>query len=197
MVSCGHLTHFSHSNIVRSCSKWKDKSICRDYKSLEEHDQDLVKRINNFVRWNDILFHLGDWSFGGFENIKRFRDQIYCQTIHLLLGNHDHHIESNKENIQSIFTSVSDRTHLEYGNYNFILDHYPLESWMGTFKGWFHLFGHQHSSRIGPGRKIDVGIDKGGTLSYPYSIGEIILELEKIPITGGVGDSVIDINKNK
>ena len=115
----------------------------------------------------------------------------------MLLGNHDHHIESNKENIQSIFTSVSDRTHLEYGNYNFILDHYPLESWMGTFKGWFHLFGHQHSSRIGPGRKIDVGIDKGGTLSYPYSIGEIILELEKIPITGGVGDSVIDINKNK
>lgn len=189
--------HFNHKNIVYGCSDWKDKSICRWYKSLEEHNQDLVRRINEYVKWNDILLFLGDWSFGGLEQIKRFRDQIHCETIHLILGNHDHHIERNEQGIQAPFTSVSDRLHLSYGKYDFILDHYPLESWMGIFKGWMHLFGHQHSDRVGSGRKMDVGIDKSGEMVYPYSIESIIDKLSNVSITGGVGDSTLEVNKNK
>jgi hypothetical protein len=28
------------------------------------------------VGQDDVLFHLGDWSFGGFESIEQFRNQI-------------------------------------------------------------------------------------------------------------------------
>lgn len=187
-------THFSHSNLIDSLTKWEDKRICRRYDSLKDHDQDLVKRINDNVKWNDILFHLGDWSFGGFGNIEKFRSQIHCENVHLVLGNHDQHIEANRENIQSLFSSVNDRIHLEYGKHDFILDHYPLETWPGIFKGWAHLFAHQHSSRIGPSRKIDIGIDKYGRLVNPYNINEIIETLNKISIKGGVGDSLIEVN---
>lgn len=187
--------HFNHKNIVYGCSDWKEKEICRWYKTLEEHNEDLITRINETIKWNDIAFCLGDWSFGGFEQIKRFRDRIHCETIHLILGNHDHHIENNLQEIQSIFTSVSDRVHLIYEKYDFILDHYPAETWMGIFKGWMHLFGHQHTDRVGPGRKMDVGIDVSGELIYPYSIENIIDKLSQLSIKGGIGDSTLEVNK--
>lgn len=187
-------THYGHSNIVKGCTKWKDDSMCRDYTSIKEHNQDLVKRINETVQWNDILFHLGDWSFGGIENITKFRDQIHCENIHLVLGNHDKHIENDIDGIGTIFRSVSDRIHLQYDIHDFILDHYPQESWMGILKGWFHLFGHQHTNRIGSGRKMDIGIDKYGRLESPYRIEEVIELLSKLPIRGGRGDSSIEIN---
>ena len=88
-------THYGHANIAsKNVSKWKDGY--RDYKSLEDMNQDLVKQINKIVQPDDTLYHLGDWSFGGIENIWKFRKQVNCQNIHLILGNHDHHIEENK-----------------------------------------------------------------------------------------------------
>jgi calcineurin-like phosphoesterase family protein len=48
------------------------------------------------VKENDILYHLGDFSFGGWMNVWRFRSQINCKNIHLILGNHDYQIKKNK-----------------------------------------------------------------------------------------------------
>ena len=48
------------------------------------------------MKENDILYHLGDWSFGGLNQIWEFRKRLNCKKIHLILGNHDHHIENNK-----------------------------------------------------------------------------------------------------
>src|SRR5688500_13363848 len=88
-------THYGHKNIAsEKGSQWK--SGWRMYNSVDEMNQELVKSINTVVKADDILYHLGDWSFGGIENIWKFRKQVNCQNIHLILGNHDHHIESNK-----------------------------------------------------------------------------------------------------
>jgi len=89
-------THFHHKNIVAGTSEWDDKRECRDFDTLEEHNAKLVQNINALVKPNDILYHLGDWSFGGVERIWEFRKQLHCKNIHLILGNHDHHIENNK-----------------------------------------------------------------------------------------------------
>lgn len=62
-------THYSHSNICRATSKWGDDNLTRDFKSLDQMNTELVNNINEIVGENDILIHLGDWSFGGFENI--------------------------------------------------------------------------------------------------------------------------------
>ena len=98
----------------------------------------IVGNINELVGQDDILFHLGDWSFGGFEQIQKFRDQIVCKNIHLILGNHDHHIGNNKEGVQSLFNSVNKYTDLvvKYnvgtplqGEARFALMHFPIASW--------------------------------------------------------------------
>lgn len=88
-------THFGHRNIVQGVSSWDDKSGCRKFKTIDEMNQNIVKLINTTVKEDDILYHLGDWSFGGSDNIWNFRKQINCKNIHLILGNHDEIIEKD------------------------------------------------------------------------------------------------------
>ncbi len=96
-------THYGHTNICRGVSNWRDENgnvpihQTRDFKSLDHMNDYIVNSINSKVGEDDILFHLGDWSFGGFDNVAKFRSRVKCKNIHLILGNHDHHIERNKQ----------------------------------------------------------------------------------------------------
>jgi calcineurin-like phosphoesterase family protein len=136
----------------------------------------IVNGINSVVGQDDVLIHLGDWSFGGFENIKIFRDRIVCQEIHLILGNHDHHIENNRIDCQELFASVNHYTKLMYKFDTLVLMHYPIDSWDGLNKGHIHLHGHVHlptGKIFGKGRRMDVGID-GSLFFAPYSLDNVI-----------------------
>lgn len=92
--------HYNHKNIVKGCTNWKETKgsdqKCREFKTLEEHNDAIVSGINKYVKEDDILYCLGDWSFGGINSIWEFRNRIRCKNIHLILGNHDEHIEANK-----------------------------------------------------------------------------------------------------
>ena len=91
-------THYHHANICSATTSWAvNDGYARPFDSLEQMNDTLVNNINEAVGENDILFHLGDWSFGGFDKIAEFRDRINCKNIHLILGNHDHHIQKNKQ----------------------------------------------------------------------------------------------------
>lgn len=93
--------HYGHKNICRGTSSWEEKQETgqrtRDFNTVEEMNDAIVKGINDNVAENDILYCLGDWSFGGIQNIWEFRKRINCKNIHLILGNHDHHIENNRK----------------------------------------------------------------------------------------------------
>ena len=184
-------THYGHKNICRGITEWRlpdgsiPKSRTRDFNSLDKMNYTIVNNINEFVKQEDILIHLGDWSFGGFDKIKEFHDKLICKNIHLILGNHDEHIEKNKDSIQEIFLSVSHYQTLVIGKQTFRIMHFPISSWDGLNKGVMHLHGHTHlptEIRFGLGRRIDVGID-GHPLFRPYHIlKEIVPMLEKRPI---------------
>ena len=75
-------THYHHRNLVRGESKWANKSGCRDFDTLEENDIKLIEGINSTVGVDDVLFHLGDFSFGDIKYYKEFRSQIKCQNIY-------------------------------------------------------------------------------------------------------------------
>jgi len=94
-------THYNHANICRGTSNWtadnsKNPNETRDFNTIEEMNDAIVNAINSRVGEDDILYHLGDWSFGGWQNIWEFRKRINCKTIHLILGNHDDHIRKDK-----------------------------------------------------------------------------------------------------
>ncbi len=167
-------THYNHSNIVAGCTKWdvsKAGQSTRKFKTLEEHNNAIVTNINKVVGENDILYHLGDWSFGGINSIWEFRKQIKCKNVHLVLGNHDHHIENNKRlsnawisknGIVSTCDSTSDFDEQAYANdlflsvnqllikkiggYSMVLCHYAMRTWPKAHHGTIHLYGHSHGT---------------------------------------------------
>ena len=185
-------THYNHANICSATTKWIDPVTCREFKTLEHMNATLVGNINEFVGHDDILFHLGDWSFGGFEQIEIFRKQIVCQNVHIITGNHDHHIENNKEGCQSLFSSVNKYLNLNVkwnvgthfaGEQRFALMHFPIASWDNMAKGAIHLHGHVHFEqqvRVGKGKMLDVGVDGNGL--YPIEMKEVFRLLDKQPI---------------
>jgi calcineurin-like phosphoesterase family protein len=181
-------THFGHTNIVGpEISSWK--SGYRDFKSLHEMNMALVDGINKYVKEDDVLYHLGDWSFGGVQNILQFRKYIVCKNIHLILGNHDQHIvdkevkfDDTSFNPFELFSSVQDVLHLKLGKTEVFLSHYSHRVWNGSHKGVIHLYGHSHGSIPDYGRSMDVGVD----VSYkmfgeyrPFNIGDINRIMEK------------------
>lgn len=202
-------THYGHGNIAgKNTSMWKDGY--RHYNSIVEMNQDLVKSINKTVAEDDELFHLGDWSFGGIENIWNFRKQLRCKNIHLILGNHDHHIEDNKAlpNVyrdvsktlrddfhaiishgtvfaKELFTSVSHYKEVVINGKHLILSHYGHRVWHGSHKGWIHLYGHSHDSLPPYGKSMDVGVDTAIRMlgePRPFSYEEIMDFMKKQPL---------------
>jgi len=185
-------THYNHDNICSATTKWIDPVTCREFKSLEHMNATLVGNINEVVGQNDILFHLGDWSFGGFEMIEEFRNRIVCQNVHIITGNHDHHIENNRDGCQSLFASVSKYQNLVVKTnvgtlaakeYRFALMHFPIASWDNMARGAIHLHGHVHftaDKRIGTGKMMDVGVD--GNKLYPIDMSEVVSIMKDQPI---------------
>ena len=187
--------HFNHTNICRGITKWRmpDGSIpitqTRDFENLDKMNAAIVNNINEVVMQDDILICLGDWSFGGFESIKEFWDRIVCKNIHLVLGNHDHHIERNRGGVQGLFKSVSHYDTLEIGQHKFRLMHYPISSWDGLNKGVMHLHGHCHlpnHKKFSNGRRMDVGMD-GNPDFAPYDLKRLLNDMKKRPIGSEMG----------
>ena len=188
-------THYGHTNICRGVTNWRlpngdiPVNQTRDFPTIEKMNAAIVNNINSLVGQDDILIHLGDWSFGGFEKIEEFRNRIICQNIHLVLGNHDHHIDRNRGDIRKLFLSVSWFEQFEYMGETIECCHYPISSWSNLRKGRVHLHGHchlPHNQKISNGRRMDIGMD-GNPEFEPYDLHEVIKMLKKREIGSEMG----------
>lgn len=181
-------SHFGHTNIAGpKISSWK--SGFRNFDSVHQMNMALVEGINKYVKEDDILYHLGDWSFGGVQNIYQFRKYIVCKNIHLVLGNHDQHIEDKEImyhdvtfNPIHLFSSVQDVLTVKIGKTKIFMSHYAHRVWLGSHKGVIHLYGHSHSSIPDYGKSMDVGVDVAYKMfgEYrPFNIGDITRIMDK------------------
>jgi calcineurin-like phosphoesterase family protein len=177
--------HYHHCNLIRGTSQWTNKARCRNFDTIEEHDSVLVDNINSTVKENDILYHLGDWAFGGKEKIVEFRRRLYVKDIRLILGNHDHHIEKSLYN--DLFTSVDHYKRTTINKQMFVMCHFPMRVWDKSHHGSIMLHGHCHGTLSGYKdeeqsfynmkdifyKTMDVGIDTHPEFR-PYHIDEIL-----------------------
>lgn len=201
-------THYGHKNICRGVSQWepnKGEQATRNFETLENMNQSIVDGINSRVKADDILIHLGDWSFGGIQNIAQFREQISCKNIYLCYGNHDHHIQNDRLLETSTHRGVPARelfietdhvldltitSSAVKGELSFFCSHYSHRVWNKRHHGRMHLFGHSHGSldALTNDRSMDVGIDSAARIfgSYiPFHIMEVYTILnnrENLPI---------------
>ena len=159
--------HFGHGNII--------KYVSRPFDNVEEMDKTLIKNFNRVVGENDILYILGDFTMGGSHTkCMKYREQINCKHVHLILGNHD------KRNMYyDYFESVQDYKELKMDGIKLCLSHYPFLSWNGKDRGSIMCHGHIHSNKRSNETnqwqgilRYDVGVDANDY--EPVSIEEII-----------------------
>lgn len=134
-------THFDHENIINFCK--------RPYSNIEEMNTELIKNWNNTVPKDSTVFHLGDFSFGGFQKWKSIRDKLNGKII-LILGNHD--MKNLQLSSEALFDKVYQQMQIIIGGRRVILNHYPLLCYAGTYRVEdnlvYALSGHTHISNI-------------------------------------------------
>ena len=165
-------THFYHENIIRFCN--------RPFASVEEMNEELIRRWNETVPEDGTVFHLGDVCFGGPKEwnsvIHRLNGRIF-----LILGNHD--MKQMRQGFMARFAHVTQQMTIRVGAQAIILNHNPFLCYGGSYRSVWQLFGHVHSgpnsnkgldhSRLGMlfPRQYDVGVDNNGF--RPVSFHEV------------------------
>lgn len=149
--------HMGHKNICKGVSSWEGEGSlgCRDFETLEQMNQTLVDNINKYVKESDVLIQLGDWSFGGIENISKFRNQLNVKTIHAVEGNHDFHLDE----LKLVFTTYQQLLYAKCEGIELFCSHYPCYNWHQSHKGSINLHSHTHNSFEHQGKGLDCGVD--------------------------------------
>lgn len=170
-------THFCHSNIIRYCN--------RPFKDVVEMNEELIRRWNETVPEDGIIFHLGDFCLGSSKEwndiLSRLKGRKY-----LILGNHD--MKNLKKGYMSHFEYVSQQMTIRVDGQSIILNHNPFLTYGGSYRDVWQMFGHVHSgpfSRTGldsPRLRMlfplqyDAGVDNNEF--RPISFAEVKAKIE-------------------
>lgn len=150
--------HYNHFNILNYAK--------RPFKSLEEMHSQLIARHNKVVKADDVVIHLGDFSFGDVAAQAEILKTL--NGIHYIVkGNHD--LAPNK--LRAIGFEVLDNlTEIKIGRNDVILSHYPRSGreqhedgfYRKRFRGednkWI-LHGHVHDRFRSRNKHVNVGVD--------------------------------------
>jgi calcineurin-like phosphoesterase family protein len=157
-------THFNHNQ------KFIYES--RGYKSVTEHNDALIHKINEVVRSQDILIHLGDFCLNiTTDEFNNILSRINCQNIIYIWGNHNSCIRKHYEDAVSLhldtvkFSNYNDQLNNNINVYPYkvgkltflgdykeiivngqliVLHHYPHQIFNGMRKNTWQLSGHSH-----------------------------------------------------
>lgn len=129
--------HFGHKN----CLAFDN----RPFTTIEDHDTYIITRWNETVGIEDDVYILGDISwYNSTKTIEIFKQ--LNGRLHLIKGNHDDNILKNRE-LRSLFIEVRNYCEIASGDGKaIVLCHYPIPCFRNHFYGWYHLYGHVHTS---------------------------------------------------
>lgn len=157
--------HFYHKNIIK---------ICRNrFDTIEDMHKEIIYKFNSKVKKDDIVYFLGDFSFGSVAKTKEILEQLNGRK-NLILGNHDSKKMYKNAEIKSYFELITDYYELKINGQMYILCHYPFESWRNKSYGAIHLYGHVHDNDKllnSINGRYHVGVDTNNF--YPISIEEV------------------------
>lgn len=137
-------THFWHSNIIKYCN--------RPFMDIEEMNEEIIKRWNDKIEKNDLVFHLGDFAFCGPSQYKTLLERLNGKII-LILGNHDW--RNIKEGYMSKFDGIYQQLRIKVDDQRIYLNHFPFLCYEGSWRGVWQLFGHVHSGPYNNGGGLD------------------------------------------
>mgnify|MGYP001186250171 CR=1 FL=1 len=150
--------HYGHENIIKYCD--------RPFKSVEEMDEEIIKRHNEVVGPEDTVYHVGDFCMSkDYAKFDSYRKRL--MGLHYFLkGNHDTWYSPVLSQIY-----LPDIMEENIEGQDITLFHYAMRVWNKSHHGSWQLFGHSHGKLPPIGKQLDVGVDTHDF--YPYSFEEI------------------------
>lgn len=155
----------------------------RNFKSVYEMNEELIKRYNTCVKPNDDVYILGDLTLGplepGIALIKQLKG-----NIHVIRGNHDTNARMAEYNKCYNIVEITEGQYFKYGKYHFYLNHYPtitsnLEKSDRLEEHLINLYGHTHQTDKfynGIPFMYNVGVDAHN--GCPIHIDTIIMDIK-------------------
>ena len=126
--------HYGHGNIIAIDN--------RPFKTLDEMNDELVERWNSVVSAEDVVYVLGDMFWCNLDIAIQTLQKLNGQKF-LIKGNHD---RCNDGKFLKQFVKVTEYLEVEDSGRKVVLCHYPIPCFKNHFYGWYHLYGHVHSS---------------------------------------------------
>lgn len=168
-------THFFHKRILTF------DIPTRQYSSVEEMNEDLIRRWNEKVKAGDTVVVVGDFSFGSVDNTVAVLKMLNGQKL-LAEGNHDSGLLRNKKFLDQFVTTspiielrVQDPD-AHAGVQRIVACHYAMRVWNQQHRGSWHVYGHSHGNLPEDGSKsFDVGVESG---IYPWSYWDIKAKMD-------------------
>ena len=160
--------HFNHANIIKYTN--------RPFRDVIEMNNELIRRWNEVVKPNDIVYHVGDFAFKHKRDTRKITKQLNGTIIHIR-GNHDWN--------NGIKTLIEDATML-FGNEVVLVQHRPPKSVSENYT--LVLCGHVHDKWkykiVDNVLVVNVGVD---VWDYrPVSTGKILRFIHKIRKSEGL-----------
>jgi len=158
--------HFGHANIIKYCN--------RPFSTVEEMNETLIENHNKMVTNNDIVYHLGDFSFK--SDPSKWLSRLNGKTHILIIGNHDYHCVTT---LIYSFDAVHEVKMIKVCSDSIFLSHYAHLVWPQKHYGVYHLFGHSHGTLKGELGSLDCGVDSHGFMPIPWEDLKDVIDNEK------------------
>lgn len=126
--------HYGHANMIAYDN--------RPFKTVEEMNEALVKRWNDAVHKGDTVYIIGDMFWCSPMAAIPILQSLHGQKV-LIKGNHDRVKDTR---VQREFVKIDEYMEIDDGDRKIVLCHYPIPCFKNHFYGWYHLYGHVHSS---------------------------------------------------
>lgn len=129
--------HLGHKNVLRFDN--------RPFSTIEENDEYIISQWNDTVGNDDDVWILGDISWYPAAKTAEILKRLKVRK-HLCIGNHDHKLLKSAD-VRQQFVEIVDYKEISFGDgTGVVLCHYPIPCYNKHFYGWYHLYGHVHST---------------------------------------------------
>lgn len=177
--------HLGHGSIIDFCS--------RPYDSVNEMNEDLVRRWNDTVAPDDEVTIVGDLAMGYLRDSLFFVGEMNGHK-YLVPGNHDRMfrcLNSRRAHMEELYLEagiervLDEEFTVEIGEVTYLVSHFPyrgesVEDREDRYKvhrpidrGMRLIHGHTHGKWRKSGRMVDVGVDAWGgyPVTYETAVG--------------------------
>lgn len=147
--------HFGHKGVINFLAT----KPFRPFETIEEHNQELVKRWNSVVTKNDTVWVVGDFCFGK-ANLSIANELNGYKK--LVLGNHDMYASCD---YLKYFNKLYGAVEFD----NCIITHIPVHpDQFNRYK--MNIHGHLHAGAIDDYRYFNVSAERIDLTPIPYDI---------------------------